>query len=482
MSINWQRSEPQPALVVHPPGAVSLDEAHAAIEQWEHYSGRVLDSAQRLAVEHMLAESAAMRWAARTTCRTMPRQNGKGDEIEVVEAWCLTQRGEAIVHTAHEIPTAKKAHERLVAHIEGHRDLRRLRKQVRYANGDQGIEMHNGGIIVYRTRTGAGARGLDDFSRLVVDEAQHAQREQLASSTPILSANPNPQTNFLGSAGITDKSSWWWEMRRRALSPDPGEFAWLEHSAERLSLDADGRVISVKPDPGDRDEWSTANPAFPTRIDAGFLAEQLRLLGPAAYSREHLGVWDADLTQGVGVFDFGMWEATLSPAAPGKPAVIAMDCTPDRTWGAFAVADSRVVEVVDHRRGVGWMVDRAFELWTNHGVRVVVDGSGPAGNLGAEVERLGATVEYLGSRDVARACNAFYDDVNAARFTVLDPFGTTTAAVSGAVKKPSGETWRWDRNADADISPLMAVTLARFSAGGSPKDSPVLAMVVGRKK
>lgn len=463
MSISWQLSEPLPAVVVHPPGAASLDEAHAAIEQWEHYSGRVLDSGQRLAVEHMMAESASMRWAARTTGRTMARQNGKGDEIEVVEAWGLTQRAEAIVHTAHEIPTAKKAHERLVAHIEGNSDLRRLRKQVRYANGDQGIEMHNGGIIVYRTRTGSGARGLDDISRLVVDEAQHAQREQLASSTPILAANPNPQINFLGSAGIADKSSWWWEMRRRALSDYAGEFAWLEHSAERISLDVEGRVLSVKPDVWDRELWRIANPALPERIEVGFLEEQLRTLGAEAFAREHLGVWDADLTQGLGVFGPGVWEARLADSPIGQPAVFAMDCTPDRTWGAIGTADRNVCELIDHRRGVGWMVDKAFDLWTKHRVRIVVDGAGPAGSLGAEVERLGATVEYLGTRDVARACNAFYDDVNERRFTVLDPFGTTTAAVLGAVKKPSGETWRFDRNSDADISPLMVITIARYS-------------------
>ena len=80
--------------------------------------GSGLDRAQRLAVELMLAETAAGRWAARTTGRAEPRQNGKGDEIEVVEAWGLIQRAEWIVHTAHEIPTAKAAHRRLADHLE----------------------------------------------------------------------------------------------------------------------------------------------------------------------------------------------------------------------------------------------------------------------------------------------------------------------------------------------------------------------------
>ena len=292
--MNWQLSDPSPALLVHPPAVASLDEAEAAIDQWQWYSGKQLDSAQRLAVQLMLAENAAGRWAARTTGRAESRQNGKGDEIEVVEAWGLTQRNEAIVHTAHEIPTAKNAHLRLVAHLEGHADLRRKIGKVRYANGDQAIEMSgaSGGVIVYRTRTAGGGRGLDDISRLGVDEAQHAQAEQLASSTPILAANPNPQMNFTGSAGIAGRSDWWWQLRKRALLGGTGEFSWLEHSAEHVEINRDGRIISTSPDPTDREAWMRANPAYGTRIEPEFLAEQLATLGPDLFAREHLCVWD----------------------------------------------------------------------------------------------------------------------------------------------------------------------------------------------
>jgi len=147
---------PKPALLVRPRAAVSLDEAHLAIEQWEHYSRKRLDNAQRVAVELTMAEDAAGRWAARTTARAEPRQNGKGDEVEVVEAWGLTQRGEAIVHTAHEIPTAKSAHERLVAHLEGHRDLRRLiRGAPTYANGSANIVCSS--LTSRASLTGSGA-------------------------------------------------------------------------------------------------------------------------------------------------------------------------------------------------------------------------------------------------------------------------------------------------------------------------------------
>ena len=39
----------------------------------------------------MMAQAADGRWAAATTGREMPRQNGKGDEVEVPELWGLGQ-------------------------------------------------------------------------------------------------------------------------------------------------------------------------------------------------------------------------------------------------------------------------------------------------------------------------------------------------------------------------------------------------------
>lgn len=484
--MNWQRSDPPPALVVHPRGAASLDEAHAAIEQWQHYSGRTLDSSQRLAVEMMMAETADQRWAARTTGRTMSRQNGKGDEIEVVEAWGLTQRDEAIVHTAHEIPTAKSAHARLVGHLEGHRDLRRLVKQVRYANGDQSIEMHNGGIVVYRTRTSGGGRGLDDISRLVVDEAQHAQPEQLASSTPILAANPNPQTNFIGSAGISGKSSWWWEMRKRACSDSPGSFAWLEHAAERIAVDSEGRVSSVPPDVWDRAMWKLANPAYPGRIEPEFLEEQLRTLGPALFAREHLGVWDPDFGSDADrVFGPGVWEAVcaLDVAQPSAGLVFSVDTNPERSRTAIAVAGGGgTCGLVDERDGAAWAIDELVRIAREHDAPVAVAAKGPAASMILPLEQAGVRVLPVSAGDVPTACSWLHDAVTAKRVLVKRHPVLDTAVANAAKRNTgSGDVWVWDRRR-GDVCSLVALTLAAWKAstGGQAPQEPLVMMVRSR--
>ena len=466
MSISWQQSERPPALVAHPP-AVSLDEAHAAIELWEHYSRKTLDPAQRLAVEHMMAENEAGNWAARTTGRCVSRQNGKGDEIEVVETWGLVQRGEAIVHTAHEIPTAKSAHQRLVSVLTGHKDLRRKIApgarglRIRYANGDQAVEMLNGGIIVYRTRTSGGGRGLDDISRLVVDEAQHAQPEQLASSTPILAVNPNPQTNFIGSAGIANRSDWWWRLRKRALVENPGSFAWLEHSAETIRLREDGSVESMCMDPSDRESWAVANPAYPHRIEPGFLAEQLNNLGPDLFAREHLTCWDPEAASEGGAIDARLWSDLKVESEP-EPTMLGLAVDVDRAWASIGASNGGHVGSVQRARFGPWAVTEAIRICSQRRIPICIDGGGPAASLIDEIEAADVQVVRASIEDYKTACADLEDAINARQVT-HGGYADLDEAVRGASWRTLGDRRVWARR-NGDVSMLEAVTLARWAA------------------
>lgn len=438
---------------------------------WEHYSRKTLDPEQRLAVELMMAENERGTWAARTTGRSVPRQNGKGDEIEVVEAWDLLQRGAPIVHTAHEIPTAKSAHTRMVALLEGHKDLRRKIKRVGYGNGNQMLETTNGGIIVYRTRTAGGGRGLDDIARLVVDEAQHAQPEQLASSSPILAVNPNPQTNFIGSAGIDGRSEFWWTMRKRALAHNrDDEFSWYEHSAETVRIDEHGRIFSSSPDPADENAWKQSNPAYPDRITAQFLKEQLKTLGPELFSREHLAVWDPIDIAGSKVFGAGRWEQCSTSTFTNEPvAALAVAATYDLTHGSIGAsvldADGLLwLKPLQSSPGTAWMVQRAKELQDKHDVDVVIDERGPAAVLIPELEDAGVRLKQISTAEVCDATADLFSRVRegSARH---GNFPDLNDAVEAAVPRTVGDRWAWGRKQSTDnISPLEAVTFASWWA------------------
>jgi hypothetical protein len=453
---------------VHPRGAVSLDEAQEAIELWEFYSHKQLDEGQRLAVELMLAEDAAGRWAARTTGRAMPRQSGKGDEIEVVEAWGLLQRGEAIVHTAHEIPTAMSAHQRLVGLFESHRDLRSKVFRAYHGSHYRAIEMTGGGVIVYRTRTAGGGRGLDDISRLVVDEAQHAQPEQLASSTPILAANPNPQLNFLGTGAISGRSDWWWTLRKRAIDGDGDGFGWLEHSAERVEVNRDGRIVQLPVDARDPEAWRRANPAlWSGRIEREFLAEQLKVLGPDLFAREHLCVWDPYHDGESSLVELRDWHDLADERSSVKgPPSYGLAGSNDGKWFAIGSAGRRPdghlhVDVVERRRGSDWVVDRVADIYSRRRQPFQLDPSGTEGGFVRQLRERGVDVVEVDTRDYQQGCAEFLSAVNDQRLRHLGQESLTNA-VGSALRRDVGKEggWVWAWPAGVDGSACKAATLA----------------------
>ena len=477
MSINWPLVDPAPALLTLPPAAASLDEADAAIELWEHYSRKTLDPTQRLTVYVMMAQADNGRWAAATTGREMARQNGKGDEVEVVELWGLVHRAEAILHTVHDaVLLATQTQQRMLASLEGHADLRRLVKRKWQGTGQQMIEMHNGGVIWYRTRTGGGGRGVDNIDRLVIDEAQHATEEHLAAVSPTLFENPNPQINALGTAGLSGHSDWWWSFRRRALAGDAGSFGYVGHTAEKVSIDSEGLVVQEPVDVSDRALWFVANPALSSPRSAGkvkFLEEQLRLLGPASFAREHLCVWDPPpvvdahtpkiitdaIWRGIAVPDDGAGWLT-------GPVSVGIDATPDGSFTSIGVAGDcpqggTGIEVADHHAGLDWVPARVADMVAAHHPKVVlIDGRSAAAALVRPLAALGVTVTEVNTDAMTRGAGEFLSDVHAGLLhhrsrPVLDD------AVATAARRQVGQAWTWERRGRV-ASPLVAASLARW--------------------
>lgn len=467
--MSWQLSDPSPALIVRPPGAVSLDEANNAILMWERYSGKTLDSAQRLAVELMMAETADGRWAAQTTGRAVSRQNGKGDEIEVAEAWGAIQRGEWIIHTTHEEPTAKRAFERMLGLLESHPDLSRKVAKTISGNGPKIIYMTGsagGGRITYRTRTGSGARGLEDISRLVVDEAQHVKSEMMASSGPTQAVNPNPQTNYIGSAGVDGQSDWWWNLRVRALRNAGGAFSWLEHSAEKLELSLDGRVLSTKPDPDDREAWKRANPALGLRIQEWFLAETLENMGADYFSREHLCVWDPYPGDEGGFLPYDEW-GDLKIDVPETMRNVCYGLASDGEGAVFASAGrlpsgDLYMDIVDERQGTDWVLPRAVDLYGRKKLPIRVNPSAPEGAFVRPLAEADVDVFEVSPRQYSQACAEILDAIKNGTIRHLGQV-SLDRAVRTVQRRDVGKEggWVWaEPVSGVDITTLKAATLA----------------------
>ena len=472
-------------MLVLPPAAASLDEADAAIELWEHYSRKTLDSTQRLTVQVMMAQGADGKWAAATTGREMPRQNGKGDEIEVVELWGLVQRAEAILHTVHDaVLLASQAQQRMLAVLDTP-DLRRKVKKTWTGTGQQMIELRNGGAIWYRTRTGGGGRGVDDIARLVIDEAQHATEEHLAAVAPTMLANENPQLNAMGTAALLGKSDWWWSLRLRALKDDPGAFGWIGHTAERIYVDAADRVVQEAVDVADRSLWMSSNPAV-YRNDGkdtmAFLEEQFLRLGPESFAREHLGVWDQiPSASEEAKINPTWWNSSHVPNAPNAPNEpvpgsfpIAFEVAPNGEWSSVAMAagslGSSYVELMKHDRGVAWLPEYLVERvlrWKPTAVGYVSAGASGA-QVGAVLEAFRAAgippdvLHPVTMNEYRAACGAMFCAVRDGQLTHLIGQGPLDDAAAKAGERIYGDGFTWDgRKSATPIAPLVAVTLAR---------------------
>jgi hypothetical protein len=467
----------QPQIHCLPDDVHSLVVAEEAIELVESYRIR-LDESQKITLRTGMGTRVDGSWAASQMGDAESRQNGKGDVLQHREVSGLFLLHEHIIHTAHEFPTANKAFLRLVAFLEAWDDLRRKVKRIRYANGEQGVELLSGAAISYRARTGGGGRGWDNIGTVIYDEAQHLQAEHLAASSPAMAVHPNPQAWFAGSAGLST-SLVWGGIRRRALEGGGGRFGYVEHTAEDVSLDG-GRLVSRSPEVWDREAWAKANPAYNVRISDEFLESQLRMMGPALFAREHLCVWDPlpiDEESRPPKLPADKWAATGSTvkiADPIRPT-IAIDASPNGEWATVALGDGTItnpyVEVVKHNQGLGWVPEYIVGLIQRRNpLAVGIDGGGPAGALVGPVMKALADagistdlVHQMSTVEMKQACSGFYNDVVEGRLRrPAEGQGPLDVAAGDAAARVVGDAWLWDRrSATVAISPLVAVTIAR---------------------
>lgn len=462
--------EPLPQIVHLPPDVVSLDAATATIELADAYGvadGHPLDESQRFTLRAALGWRADGSWAAAQVADFEPRQSGKNDSVAARELAGLILFGERlIIHTAHEFPTANESFLRLVAVFENWDDLRRKVARIRYANGEQGIELLSGQRLKYRARTGGSGRGFAQANLVVYDEAQHLQAEHVAASAPTKLVAKNSQAWYLGSGGLSTSVNAW-DLRMRALRGNAGRLAYLEHTAEIVSLDEFGHVVSLKPDLDDRRTWR-AHPALGHRVPVERFADLRAEIGDELFARECLNVWDPlPGASGEAVIPLESWRACADVEVDwDDPVVLGVDSSPDRKWSSIAFAANRPdgrrhVELAKHAPGVSWLATDIVanrEEWGDP--LVVVDTSSPAASVLAELESAGIRVVKVGPSKLAQACGGFFDAVKSGVLAHPDDpmFG---AALVSARKRQVGDQWAWDRkDSAADITPLVAATLA----------------------
>lgn len=435
--------------------------------------GLTPDPWQQLVLDDWLAELGG-RYAALTCGCAVARQNGKNGILEIRELFGMVGRGEKILHTAHEVKTARKAFKRL-QHFFGRRvddpgakfpELNALVTELRNVNGQEAIFLRNGGSVEIAARSQGSARGWT-VDVLVMDEAQDLSDDDLEALMPTTSSAPlgNPQWIFTGTPpGPRANGEVFTRTRMDALKDRSHRLAWHEWSLDAPDLDA--------VDLDDRDLWYRTNPALGGRLQLDVIEGERSRFSPEGFARERLGWW-APAGAGGGAIDPLKWASLVGETPPrGESVVFALDVAPDHSTATLAAAwllpdGSKWLQLADHRPGVEWVPERCADLvgaW--HG-RVLVEKTGTAAFL---LPKLPAADE-VPRRFYADACSTLEADVTAGAFRHGNQ-PELNASVAVARWSSSGDAGqRVLSRKDPRVSPLVAAAIALHALTAAPAET-----------
>lgn len=429
------------------------------------------DAEQRLILDAVFAVDGSGRSSTRNVGLEAPRQNIKTGALkQCAIGWLFLLELRVVSWTAHEFSTAQEAFRDMCQLIESAPDLDREVKQIHRGNGDEMIELTGDRRLKFRARTKSGGRGWTG-DRVVFDEAMYVTKAQTASLAPTMRAVRDPQLIFAGSGGLLESAEWrrMRDLGRAGVSPRLAYVAWADCDEWSGCADEDcshvyGQAKGCALD--DEDRWWACNTALHRgRIGVESIRADRELLDPLKFATETLGWWEDPAPVGEADDVLTGWDAAATTAAPVDPVTLGVSVSADSRTAAVVACGGGVLEVVEYRKGagVGWVPGRVAELRERHTVTAVgVAGNSPSASLVSHIP----DVEVLTGPQVVTACQAFAQDVNEGRLGHYQPDPDSRSAlgvaVPAAVRKLSGDGWRWSlAGSPTDISPLLAAVVAR---------------------
>lgn len=428
----------------------------------------VLDPWEENVLEGAMGENAAGMWAAKQIGVSCPRQNGKGVIIEARTLAGLLLFGEQlIIHSAHEVPTARNGFNRILAYFDNYDDLRRRVINKSAAFGREFIRLRTGQELRFITRSKRAIRGFS-ADCLLLDEGQILGDEAWEAMLPTVSARPNHQIWLLGTPPLSTNDGIVFDrFRTRGIEGKDHRSAWFEWSADP-NADLD-----------DAEQWAQANPALGGRISWDNVIAERAVASDEGFARERLGIWDGGTASQVISPDRWHGCADTSLRDAGGEVAVAIDVAPDRSSATIASASWTsegfpYVDVVETRRGEpDWGIEKFVEICARHQVRsVVIDGRSAATSLVDPLRQRGVTVTTTQSGQMGKACGGFYDAVMDGKLKHLEQ-PALNLSLSVARRRNIGDgAWGWSRrDSEADITPIVAATLALWGLTSAEIDA-----------
>lgn len=446
--------------------------------------GCQLDDWQQEIVDCWLGKDEDDRYNVTSAGLSVPRQNGKNVCLEAREFYGLVVNGERILHTAHQVRTSKKSFRRLAAMFtdKRHPEVTDIVKQIRYTNGEECIELDNGGVIEFSARSRQAARGFDGISLVVYDEAQELTDDQVEAIMATLSASAtgNRQIIYTGTPPYPGCPGEVFRRRRTICTTDPGRHdSWHEWSVFAEHIE------DIKAE--DTSLWYMTNPALGIRLSEEFTAEEFRSMSKDGFARERLGWWSPILTNQTDyAISEEVWEACRSEEQQqGGKRAYGVKFAPDGSEVCLcgAVIDenkmARISMIERKPTGLGtqWLAD-----WLNQRYKeascVVIDGRNGVDVL---VEKISGTWKVKGSvvrptaKDVVAAVSTLTDALNEHTVTWYSKQEGLKDSALTSTKRPIGGGWGFGGDNSA---PIEACALALWGVKNS-KRNPTKKMRIG---
>jgi hypothetical protein len=330
----------------------------------------------------------------------------------------------------------------------------------RQAAGSEGLRFINGSTLRPHPPTRDAMHGKQSDHNDVDEAWAHDElhgNDLLQAIIPTQATRPGAQT-WVWSARGDRSSTWFHGLIEQGYAQLP-----------RVALFDFG--IPLDADPTDLEVIAAHHPAYGLTIGMEALEAAQSALSPGEFARAY-----GNVPTGAGerIIPAAPWLAaqTSAPLPAGRPAYgVAVAGDGSSSTLLAAVADSRgrpVVEVIDHRPGRSWLVERVCEL-RDAGQGVAVDRRGPAAPVADALELRGVELLPLGLNDTAAGCQDAYDRITdpAGPRLLIRSHEALDDAVDTAERRFVGDGgWVWKRNPHS--APLEAMTLAAWAVARNP--------------
>lgn len=397
---------------------------------------------------------------------TVPRQSGKTTLVRAAGVHTALQRDGRAWYTAQTRNDARDNWIEAVSLVE--RSILADAVRARLTNGSESLMVPSTGGFFRVFAPLPDALHGKQSDRVFADEIWAFSRERGKELTqaivPTQATRKAPQQWLLSTAG-TDASTWLKDAVQRGMDGAPGVafFDW---------------GIGEDVDPTDIDAVCAAHPAYGHTITREAIEDAAAVMDADEFARAYGNRWTTALKR---IIDRTKWAAlvdgTTDTIAPTSPVAFGVDLAPDRSCASIGTCGGslfgrHIVEVVDHRAGVGWVHERLRELVEKHDpVAVVLDPVGPAAVLVDAVknsdderdEPLRARLVTTGPRELCTGTLRVFDAIHEPKSPPvlgIRRHADLDAAADSVGRRRIGGGWTWDRGGAAPISPLMAVTLA----------------------